>query len=235
MKALNHSLVLLVFLLSGCASKTTVYVYAKYLDTTQREEIRNVFDSSQKYRVQFNEFDFPASVTENTLLYSLILLEPETIDAAAALSTTAGFPIEYTQGLSQGNHWYTKNSMALFLLPKGKDNKLFFFRQDLVNEYKAQDCNETTSLHLHKDGSFTLKMTTKSTVSDRDMVTGEWKYRQYPFLELRKKEAAYADYYFEIKRFRGADKVSEIDFVELESLNTGSLPENCSFLIGTRI
>ena len=78
-------------------------------------------------------------------------------------------------------------------------------------------------------------MTTKSTVSDRDMVTGEWKYRQYPFLELRKKEAAYADYYFEIKRFRGADKVSEIDFVKLESLNTGSLPENCSFLNGTRI
>lgn len=46
MKVLNHSLVLLFFLLSGCASKTAVY--AKYLDTTQREEIRNVFDSSQK-------------------------------------------------------------------------------------------------------------------------------------------------------------------------------------------
>lgn len=125
-ESLNPSLVLLCFFLSACASKTTVYVYAKYLDTTQKEEIKNVFDSSQTFRVQFNEFDFPAIVTENTLLYSLILLEPETIDAAAALSTTTCFPIKYTQGLSQGNHWYTKNSMALFLLPEGKDNKLFF-------------------------------------------------------------------------------------------------------------
>jgi len=233
MKILKHTLVFFVLLLSGCASKTTVHVYAKYLDSTQRDEISNAFDSSQRYRVQLNEFDFPASVTENTLLYSLILLEAEAIDIASYISATAGFTIQRIEGLSKGNHWYTKNSMALFLLPKNKDDKRMFFRQDLVNEYKAKDCGEATSLYLHKDGSFTLEMATKSTGTD--MVIGVWKYRQYPFLELKKKGATYADYYFEIKRFRDADKVSEIDFVELVSLNTGSLPENCSFLIGTRI
>ena len=233
MKILNLTLVFLVLLLSACASKTTVHVYAKYLDSTQREEIRNAFDSSQRYRVKLNELDFPASVTENTLLYSLILFEPETIDIASNISATAGFTVQQIQGLSKGNHWYTKNSMALFLLPKSKDNKIIFFRQDLVNEYKAQNCSEATSLHLQKDGSFTLEMATKNT--GNYMVVGMWKYRQYPFLELQKKGAVHADYYFEIKRFRDADKVSEIDFVELMSLNTGSLPENCTFLIGTRI
>ena len=118
MKILNHTLVFLVLLLSGCASKTTVHVYAKYLDSAQRDEISNAFDSSQRYRVQLNEFDFPANVTENTLLYSLILLEPEAIDIASYISATAGFTIQRIEGLSKGNHWYTKNSIALFLLPK---------------------------------------------------------------------------------------------------------------------
>ncbi|NDV92619.1 hypothetical protein GTH32_15700 [Alteromonas sp. 345S023] len=123
-----------------------------------------------------NEFDFPASVTENTLLYFLILLEPEAIDIASNISATAGFTVQRIEGLNKGNHWYTKNSMALFLLPKNKDNRRMFFRQDLMNEYKAKDCSEATSLYFHKDGSFTLEMATKSTGTD--MIIGVWKYRQ---------------------------------------------------------
>lgn len=234
MNSLNHILFFVVLLLSGCASKTTVHVYAKYIDNRQREEIRSAFELSEGYRVQLNEFDFPASITKNTLLYSLLLQKPETIDMASNLSATAGFPIQHSQGLSQGNHWYTKNSMALFLLPKERDKQPFYY-QDLVNEYKSQGCNKATTLNLHKDGSFTLKIITKNTNNDSDVVGGVWKYRQYPFLELQKKGSAYADYYFEIKRFRDVDKVSEIDFVELVSLNTGSLSEGCSFLIGTRV
>lgn len=48
MKIFNYSLVFLVLLLSGCASKTTFNFYARYLDNTQREDVRIAFDSSQK-------------------------------------------------------------------------------------------------------------------------------------------------------------------------------------------
>ncbi len=235
MKYLNPLVIFFTLMLSGCSNNTTVYLYAKYLDDNQIEEVKNTFERSEKYRVEINKFDFPTTITENTLLYSLLLREPQAIDMASDLSSSAGFPILRTQGLTEGNHWYTKNSIALFLFPKNKDNKLVFFQQDLVNEYKGQNCDTATSLKLNKNGLFNLAISSADNGSVNESVNGTWKYRQHPFLELKTKGATYSEYYFEIKQFRGTDKVSEIDYVELVSLNTGSLPEGCSFLVGTRI
>lgn len=231
MKTLYLIFAFLLFNLSGCADQTTVHVYAKYLDSNQIEKVSNAFEKSTRYRVELNDFDFPTSVTQNTLLYSLLLLAPDDIDIALTISAEAGFPVQHIQGLKKGNHWYTNNAIALFLFPDNKDSGQIFFMQDLVNEYKGKGCIEASSLKLNKNGSFTLQ-----TASSSDgTVSGVWKYRQYPFLELQKEGNAYAEYYFEIKRFTGADKVSEIDFIELVSLNEGSLPKGCSFLIGTRV
>lgn len=104
-----------------------------------------------------------------------------------------------------------------------------------MNEYKGQGCKEASSLHLYEDGSFVLTITSKNTNNDSDIVDGIWKYRQFPFVELQKEGSAYADHYFEIKTFRDADRVSEIDFSELASLNSGILSEGCSFIFGTRV
>lgn len=235
MKVLRYLLIFFVLLLSGCTSKPTVYVYAKYLDNNQKQEIKTIFEGTEQYRVEINEFDFPVNMVESTLLYSLLLQEPENINTVSDLSASTGFPIYRTQGLTLGNHRYTKNSIALFLLPKNNDRKLAFFQQDLVNEYKGEDCGTATSLKLNPNGSFNLTIAPNGNADVRDSVNGIWKYRQYPFLELQKKGAAYADYYFEIKQFRDSDKVSKIEFLELISLNTGSLPDGCSFLVGTRI
>ncbi|WP_417359916.1 hypothetical protein [Gallaecimonas pentaromativorans] len=235
MKNINNLLIFIALLLSGCTSQPTVYVYAKYLNNNQREAIINTFEKSDKYHVEINDFDFPTDITENTLLYSLLIQKPESIDIVSSLSASAGFSIQQKQFFNVGNHWYTKDSIALFLFPKTIDNDIAFFKQDLINDYKAQNCGTATSLKLNKNGSFNLESLSQGGDNVIESIDGIWKYRQYPYLELQKKGSPYADYYFEIRRSKGADKVSEIEFLELVSLNTSSLPEGCSFLIGTRI
>tara|TARA_R110002124_G_scaffold230463_3_gene395578 strand:- start:29 stop:736 length:708 start_codon:yes stop_codon:yes gene_type:complete len=235
MKGLNYLLIFFVLFLFGCTNKPTVHVYAKYLDDIQRNEIIDSFEQSTKYHVEINEFDFPATIEANTLLYSLLLRESETINIASDISASAGFPIQRIQALTQGNHWYTKDSVALFLIPKNRDRTSTFFPQDLVNKYIGKNCDTTTYLTLNKNRSFQLVIEAGGNRNVGEVINGIWKYRQYPFLELQREGADYSEDYFEIKQFRESDKVSQIDFVELISLSTGNLVKGCSFLFGRRI
>ncbi|MFT7417120.1 MAG: hypothetical protein ACI9DS_002272 [Glaciecola sp.] len=232
-RGFKYTFIFITFLLSGCANQPTVYIYAKYLDDHQKKEIQNKL-KSEKYQVELNEFDFPTTITENTIIYSLLLREPEVIDKAIELAAEAGLLVKRTQGLTEGNHWYTKNSIALFLLPKNKDRKYGLFRQDLINDYKGENCGNEITLSLKKYGSFKL-VAASDGESKRQLEEGKWNYRQHPFIELQKNESSYADYYFEITQYKGRDKVSEIEFIKLKLLNSGSLPEECSFLHGMRI
>jgi hypothetical protein len=233
MKVLKHFFICITFLLSGCANQPTVYVYAKYLNDAQKKDIHNKL-KSEKYQVKLNEFDFPTTITENTIIYSLLLREPEMIDKAIELAADAGLPVQRTQGLTEGNHWYTKNSIALFLFPERRDKQLGLFRQDLLNDYTGENCGKESTLSLKKDGSFKLLASSEGKPNSQAK-EGKWLYRQYPFIELKINGAPYADYYFEIKQYKGRDEVSEIEFTKLILLNSGSLPEECSFLHGTRI
>jgi hypothetical protein len=233
MSVLKHSFIFITFLLSGCANQPTVYVYAKYLDDNQKKEIQNKL-KSEKYQVELNEFDFPNTITENTIIYSLLLREPEMIDKAIELAADAGLPVQRTQGLTEGNHWYTKNSIALFLFPENRNSKHGLFRQDLINDYKGENCGKDFTLSLEKGGTFKLVVSSEDK-PHRQLEAGKWMYRQYPFIELQKNESSYSDYYFEIKQYKGRDKVSEIAFIKLISLNSGSLSAECSFLHGVRI
>lgn len=226
--------VIVSLLLAGCVNKPTVYVYAKYLNDSQKKEVKDAFERAEQYQIKMNDFDLPASISDNTLLYSLLLRDPEFISLAEDLSAQAGFPISRTQGLTEGNHWYTKNSLALFLLPEKQDSNVLLFQQDLINRYEAKDCENVTSLTLASDGTFLLGVQTESDGYMQDEVKGTWKYRQYPFVELQKEGLTYAEYYFQIQQFSGNDVVGEVDYVELVSLNAGTLPDGCSFIVGVR-
>ena len=122
------------FLVTGCANKPTVHVYGKYLDTPKLHSLTEKL-KEQGLNVEANEFDFPTTVNSNTLLYSLLLRSPEVIDRTASIAELEGFPITNMQALTQGNHWYTKDSLALFLFPDGRKPKGTLLAQDLTNTY----------------------------------------------------------------------------------------------------
>ena len=105
-------------IVSGCASPPTVYLYGKYLEPSKVQALSEQL-TDQGLNVEVNDFDFPTSVSTNTLLYSLLLQSPEAIDNTTSIAEHAGYSINRVQSLTQGNHWYTKNSLALFVFPDG--------------------------------------------------------------------------------------------------------------------
>ena len=238
---------ILLLLLPGCSSKPTVYVYAKYLDDSERNELTNNL-TKEGLDVKSNEFDFPSTVTSNTVLYSLLLQEPDAIDKTSEVADNLGFPIHSVQMLTQGNHWYTKNSLALFLLPEGGRPDGTLLSQDLAHKYQADTCSENTLLTLNPNGTFELilsdnnssaqKNNSNSSNSVLKRASGQWKLRQFPYLELQEDGANYANFYFEISQSKEIDQISEIHFINLTTINVNSttpLPLTCVFTYGERI
>lgn len=222
-------------LLTGCSTLPTVHLYAKYLDNHQAREVKRVLEQTNQYHVELNSFDFPASITENTLLYSLLLKNGENIQRVSALSKSIGFPIAHNKALAQGNHWYTKDALALFLFPAIRNKEVHLFWQDLVHNFKGENCGADASLALKRNSVFVLEIATAEQDNSANTIEGMWKYRQFPYLELEKHGSDYSEYYFEIKHYSVVDQISEIAMLELTSLNTGHLPEDCKFLFGQRL
>ncbi len=182
------------------------------------------------------------------MLYSLLLQEPDAIDKTSEVADNLGFPIHSVQMLTQGNHWYTKNSLALFLLPEGGRPDGTLLSQDLVHKYQADNCSENTVLTLNPNGTFELilsdnnssaqKNNSNSSNSVLKRASGQWKLRQFPYLELQEDGANYANFYFEISQSKEIDQISEIHFINLTTINVNSttpLPLTCVFTYGERI
>lgn len=227
-------LLLCLLAIAGCTSKPTVHIYGKYIAPSQVQSLSESL-SEKGLNVEVNDFEFPTTITSNTLLYSLLLQAPEAIDYATDAAQSSGLPINSVQPLSQGNHWYTKNSLAVFLFPDGKRPKGTLLAQDLVHSYVSKKCGDGQRLRLNKDGTYQLTLEIdKSIVSAQ----GHWKYRQFPYLELRELNSPYANYYFEISRELSEDQVSKLSLIHLQLLNANSanpLAPECVFTHGVRI
>ena len=230
----------LVLLLTACANQPTVYVYAKYLDEKQRDTLTQQL-KQQNLQVKLNEFDFPTNITTNTLLYSLLLQDPLAIESTNQVTKALGLPINATESLKQGNHWYTKNSLAIFLFPDGQRPADSLLPQDLAHVYEADNCGDGKQLILHKNGTYSLELDREDNNTGNSVSitgTGQWKFRQYPYLELQEVGAHYANYYFEISQQYTVDKISEIALISLTLINDNSanpLAEQCTFTFGERI
>ncbi|WP_394221796.1 hypothetical protein [Alteromonas gracilis] len=225
-------------ILNGCAMKPTVHVYAKYLAPEQRTLIKSELKKSD-VAVEFNDFAFPTSITTNTLLYSLLLQDVNAIDNTYSALENVDFPIHSIQTLKQENHWYTKNSLAVFLFPDGKKPNGSMFKQDLLHAYQSDSCGDINALTLNSNGTFSLSLKNSSQENNSTTKTnGHWKYRQYPYLELQEHGSPYSNFYFEISTHEGEDRVSKLSFIKLTLLNANSniaLTDNCEFVVGQRI
>ena len=229
-----------VCILAACVNKPTVYVYAKYLDDSQKQQIQDSLEP-KNYVVEFNELDFPVDVQRTTIIYSLIQSDETLLDDASQLASELDMPIKDVQWHGKGNHWYRKNSIAMFLLPKDNPNGLVVF-QDLVGEYLAdtpETCAKEWSLRLLKSGRYEISTTgddldTRSLSADDNIVEyGNWKYRQYPYIELHKAGSGWANHYFEISQSVESDKISVIDIQQLTSMSSTFLG-TCQFRRGLR-
>lgn len=219
-------------LVSGCASKTTVFIYGKYLTSDQQQALTASLNAKELL-VEINQFDFPASVTDNTIVYSLMLKDASVIERVEESVVHSGFTIDRTQALTEGNHWYTKDSVALFLFPAGEQKANLIFAADLPGVFKSEGCNGIRQLELRADGSYTFSGS-EFAVSATGSMSGKWRYRQFPYLELQPSDSEVADHYFQLSRSSARDQISHISFINADVLSSYLMPDGCRLRKGLR-
>ena len=225
------SVILLSITLLACSS-TEVHLYTRYLSDTEIEKIISKLEESN-FKVVTNTLAFPETINQSTLLYSPFIKGDKTLDLLINSLTNIDWTIPNVEALVSGNHWYSKNSVGLFLLPDGVKQKDRIAIQDLANNYESRNCDTLVNLHLNRNNTYRLSFTNK--INERtDHLQGSWKIRSYPYIELTSTNERWW-FYFEIEQKVESDKVSKINIIELKPVDRYSFFPNCSFVNGIRI
>jgi len=225
------SVILLSITLLACSS-TEVHLYTRYLSDTEIEKISSKLEESN-FKVVTNTLAFPETISQSTLLYSPFIKGDKTLDLLINSLSNIDWAIPNVEALVSGNHWYSKNSVGLFLLPDGVKQKDRIAIQDLANNYESHNCDILVNLHLNKNNTYRLSFTNKINART-DHLKGSWKIRSYPYIELTSTNERWW-FYFEIEQKVESDKVSKINIIELKPVDRYSFFPNCSFANGIRI
>ncbi|KGJ89447.1 hypothetical protein [Thalassotalea sp. ND16A] len=224
-------IMLVSFISIGCSSGQ-VHMYGRYLSET---EIKTISENIEKlgFDVVTNTSPFPDTVTQSTLIYSPFLTDDNGVDDLLNSLSQIGWPIENTEFLVNGNHWFKKNSVGLYLLPEGMKQNDKIPVQDLINEYESRDCDTSVKIQLNRDQTYQFVFQSKSSERN-DHLKGIWKLRSYPYIELTSFNQRWW-FYFEIEKKIETDNVSSIEIIELKPLDSYKFFPNCSFAYGQRI
>jgi hypothetical protein len=222
---------LLVLTIVGCSS-TTVYLNTRYLSDSESQNVIGKLEQSG-FSVETNTFDFPQSVIQSSLIYSPMVKNREAIDRVIDVLTEINWNVPSVRPLVSNNHWFTKNSVGLYLVPEGVQTHGRRATQDLANIYKSRNCNANIEINFKSNGSYEI-------VFDADdkphmaSLKGSWAIRSYPYVELRPTPDS-PWYYFEIENKVETDKVSDIEIVELKPAEDYEQLSNCTFVYGLRL
>ncbi|MEW6997443.1 hypothetical protein AADZ86_07050 [Colwelliaceae bacterium BS250] len=217
--------------LISCSS-TEVHLYTRYLSDIEIEKISSKLDESN-FKVVTNTLSFPETIHQSTLLYSPFIKGEKTLDTLINSLSEIGWTIPSVEALVSGNHWYSKNSVGLFLLPEGVKQKDKIANQDLANDYESRNCDTLVNIRLNNNNTYQLTFTNK-TNERTDHLKGTWKIRSYPYVELTSFNERWW-FYFEIEQKIETDKVSDIEIIELKPVESYSFFPNCSFVNGIRV
>jgi hypothetical protein len=227
-------IVFMLLLLSAC-STTKVHLYTRYLSDNEIEVVTKKLQGLG-FGVITNSLVFPENIEQSTLVYSPFVEGEETINILVASLQENGWPIANVEAIFTGNHYYTKNSLGLLLLPEGVKRNDQVHRQDIVNEYQSKDCNASIKLTLNSDASYQflyLNEQASAQKNQQEQLRGRWQITSYPYIELVSSKKS-RRFYYEIQTAITTDQVGKISFIELKPIDDHySLPQ-CSFHYGLR-
>ena len=227
------SYLLLALLLTGCSQSTEVHLYGRYLSDAQTNQVQQAL-KAQGFTVQVNQLAFPQNISQSALIYGMPLSRPDEVEQIRLIAKTQGFQLSDMHSLVQGNHWYSGDSMGLFLLPDGVSPAQLHSAQDLSFVYQSQGCDEQVQLTLTADQRFEIQPA-KGSENDVRMQQGSWRVRQWPYLELQPEGNPDWSYYLEISRNQSRDLISLVQQLSLTPLQTYPVFGGCSFVHGVRV
>lgn len=212
-----------VVLLTGC-STVTVHVNTRYLSDQETRVLVSRLKAAD-FAVKTNQQLFPTQVASTTILYSPLMPDREAIFRLEELITD-DWPVSYIQALSISNHWYTKNSIGLYIVPNNIDPHKGTSSADLANVYTGWQCESNVVLNLQRDGKFSLQ-------KDNQSYSGNWKITSFPYLQLSGSEP-YLHTYFEVSQHGEVDKISPVTITSLTPVENDFLADGCVLTFGLR-
>ncbi|KZN70495.1 hypothetical protein [Pseudoalteromonas luteoviolacea] len=234
LKTINTQLLVctLSAMLLGCSHTTTVHIFGKYLPDNELNKLQSALDQ-QGFEVETNSLDFPTSISHNTILHSLMLRDASALESVKLIATAHGFQIADIQGLKEGNHWYTKDAIAIYPFPQNSENTPLL-KQDLARRFKTAECALAFDLKLFSNGAYEISGGPVSN-ENKGLLNGTWHYVQYPYLELRPYKGISWSRYFEIHQIVKQDKVSQIEVIQLRPVEKHHITQACFYEYGIRI
>jgi hypothetical protein len=228
MKVIN--VLLICFLIVSCSS-TKVHLYSRYLSEKEVDNITKTLEE-HNFDVVANELDFPRDIEQSTLLYSPFIQGEDSVNVLIDALDKTGWVISNVQPLFSGNHYYTKNSVGLLLLPEGVTPKDNAAANALINEYDSQGCDLDVKLRLLKNGDYSFEYI-EGNPNQIDHLQGRWKVTSYPFVELSSTNKEWF-FYFEIQQKIEVDVVGKVEITQLIPVEKYYLLPHCRFVYGIR-
>ena len=211
----------------GCTS-TTVLLNSRYLSEQQIVEVSNAMEA-QGYQVETNQHYFPDDINHSSLVYSPLIQDPLAVDRITLILEQAGWPLQSTRPLLSGKHWYTKDTVGVYLLPEGVKPHNRQAERDLTNLYQARHCDTEAQMQFEENGQLTLRL---PNTMERD-IRGSWQIKSYPIVEIHLNGRDWP-LYFSLERLIETDQVSEIEILELVPLDSYEGFRDCRFAFGLR-
>ncbi len=208
-------------------STTTVHVNKLYLTENESRNVKIALEK-QGFAVEFNELSYPSDIYSTSILYSPFVQDAKALETLEDILISLNYDIGSINALVTSNHWYTKNTIGLFLVPDGVAPHSGKNIEDISFLYQAESCETRAQLNLHNDGKFTYMTPEKTEIS------GTWSITQYPYIRLEN-DRPYLNFYYEITRSKRVDRIGEIEIIELHPLSSTLIISKCNMIYGIRV
>ena len=216
-------------------SSTKVHLYTRYLSAEETEAVTKDLEGLG-FDIIANTLVFPDEVQQSTLLYSPFVEGENTLNILIDTLANIGWLVPTVQLIFAGNHYYTKNSVGLLLLPDGVRQSDKVTGQDLVNEYESGNCQDSMTLRLNSDASYQFLYLTQTDHKSQksEQLQGSWQITSYPYIELVSSNKMWR-FYYEIQKKLATDVVGKIEIIELKPVDEHYTLPKCSFIYGLRV
>jgi len=224
------SVAILCFFVMACSS-TKVHLYTRYLSTQETDKVTKNLEQLG-FDIVANSLAFPEGVEQSTLLYSPFVKGENTINVLIDSLDKAGWTVSSVKPIFAGNHYYTKNSIGLLLLPNGVVPSDKVTNQDIANDYESKACEASIKLRLNNDATYQF-LYSNIVPPQTEQLSGTWQITSYRYIELISSNKMWR-FYYEIQKNTVTDVVGKIDTIELKPIDEHYKLPKCSFVYGVR-
>jgi hypothetical protein len=217
---------LFVLLIASCSNSPTIHLNNLYIDEYVTQSIKESLEN-QGLQVKINSLEFPDDINSTSIVYSPFVQDPKALDKVEKALEILGYKLDSTNPLVSSNHWYTKNTMGLFIVPQGVIPNSGSNIIDLANHYKSEGCAVPIEIELKPNGIFKYKE------NGKEELKGIWSITGFPYILLEKEEP-YLNYYFEVEKVIVRDQLGKINTTILKPISNHNVIHKCNLVNGVR-